>query len=59
MHIVGSSLVPLEPSVTTHGSCSLAAFGPLGSENHEGNNEELLEEEEEEERGPILQELVL
>lgn len=53
MHIVGSSLVLLEPSVThthTHGSCSLAGFGSLGSENREGNNEELLKREEEEER---------
>lgn len=59
MHIVGSSLVPLEPSVTIRRSCSLAGFGPLGLENHEGNNEELLKPEEEEERGPILQELFL
>lgn len=34
----------------THGSCSLAGFGSLGSENREGNNEELLKCEEEEER---------
>lgn len=58
MHIVGSSLVSLELSVTARRSSSLAGFGPLGSKNHEGNNEELLKHEEKE-RGLILQELFL